>query len=156
MSAPAANPIDKAGHETALAKARRAREAWQRARTVIRDLRARETVPATWKRIQSDDFGGMYVDRESKGALKVIESVLPYGPDDELWYHVSFSRPNRMPTWDDVQRVRRDFIGEDRECYQVFPTRDRYVSDHTYCLHLWYAVDRPRGVLPDLRIGGTI
>ena len=135
------------------------RRAYERAKGYIAELRRHEPVPLDWKLATEDGYGRGYSERmatRNRPGLLVIESVLPYGPDNDLWYHVSFSRVGRMPTYDDIQRVRRAFVGEHRECYQIFPPRERYVSVHPYCLHLWYCIDRPDGVLPDMRIDGTV
>ena len=82
------------------------------------------------------------------GPLQVFESIKT---DDQgrRWLHVSVSRaPKRqLPSYDDLQLVRRLFVGEERECYMIFPPKDRYV-DINPVLHLWTCLDQPDGVLP--------
>jgi hypothetical protein len=79
--------------------------------------------------------------------LRVWEDVSVKG-DGKRWLHVSLSRRNqKMPTWEDMQEVKKLFIGEDRECYQVFPSKERYVNLGNV-LHLWCCLDQPDGVLP--------
>jgi hypothetical protein len=91
---------------------------------------------------------GLVWERLSGQALKVIEDI-SVQLDGKRWLHVSFSTPSKkMPTYEDVQAVRKSFIGEDRESYMVFPTQDRYVNIHSACLHLYCCMDDPRGVLP--------
>jgi len=90
---------------------------------------------------------GYFWERMIGQRLKVMEDVTVKS-DGKRWLHVSVSKPNgKMPTYEDVQEVRRLFISEDRECYQVFPTKDRYVNFHNV-LHLWSCLDQPGGVLP--------
>src|SRR2546430_1391268 len=68
-------------------------------------------------------------------------------PDGKLWLHISVSKRNKkMPQWEDLETVRKLFIG-DRECYQIFPTEERYVNLGNV-LHLWCCLSEPNGVLP--------
>jgi hypothetical protein len=46
-----------------------------------------------------------------------------------------------------MKTVKRTFIGDDREAYQVFPPIDRYVNIHPNVLHLF--CDPAGPVLPD-------
>lgn len=74
--------------------------------------------------------------------------------DGKLWMHVSMSRPDRMPTYDDMVRVKETFVGPNREAYQVFPRADEHVNEHKFCLHLWTCL--AGRVLPDFRRFGSI
>jgi hypothetical protein len=79
--------------------------------------------------------------------LTVIESVAQRS-DSRCWLHVSVAKPNKKnPTYDDIQYIRKLFIGEERESYMVFPTKDRYVNINPV-LHLFCCLDSPGGVLP--------
>lgn len=81
----------------------------------------------------------------------MIESVAPHGDDGRNWLHVSVSRPNgKMPSYEDLALIRKLFIGEDRECYMIFPTKERYVNINANVLHLYCCLDQPDGVLPHM------
>lgn len=69
--------------------------------------------------------------------------------DDKRWIHVSFSRKDRMPSYDDTCLIKRVFIGEERKAIQVFPPRSEHFNLHKYCLHLWHCLDGDG--LPDFR-----
>lgn len=102
--------------------------------------------PRGWHVIERRGDGAMW-QRLSGEALKVIESV-KVEQDGKTWLHVSISKPNgKMPSYEDVQLLRKLFISEDRECYHVFPTKDRYVNFHNV-LHLFACLSSPSGVLP--------
>ncbi len=72
--------------------------------------------------------------------FSVISSVC-IEDDGKRWLHVSFAHPKRMPTYDEIQKVRKDFIGEDKYAIMVFPEKDKYVNIHPFCLHLWHCID---------------
>lgn len=76
--------------------------------------------------------------------------------DGRLWRHVSVSRQDgRLPARVDLAAVKRSWIGDDMECYEVWPTADRYVNLHRAVLHLWACLDADHGrVLPDFTRGG--
>ncbi len=110
------------------------------------------------KRDENGIYGRFWV-RTTGEAIRVIESVYTRPDDDRTWLHVSVSKPARkMPTWDDIQTMRRCFVGEKRESYMVFPTEDRYINIHPGVLHLYCCLDQPQGVLPhfegEIVIGG--
>ena len=71
------------------------------------------------------------------------------------WEHVSVSRRDRCPTWDEMCQVKVLFWGEDACVVQYHPPRSEYVNNHPYCLHLW----RPIGVelpMPDSIMVGVV
>lgn len=72
------------------------------------------------------------------------------------WLHVSFSRKSRIPSYDDLLRVKKDFIGEDRKAVMVFPDKDHYVNLHPYCLHLYSCIDGDDGLPEFSEAFGTI
>jgi hypothetical protein len=74
--------------------------------------------------------------------------------DNRRWLHVSCSRPNRIPTWQDVRRVKDAFVGKNRKAIQVLPCEAEYVNLHPFVLHLWCCLDGDP--LPDFRKGGLI
>ena len=108
-----------------------------------------------WER--SGDEDGIYGRkwRRTYGeSISVVESTV-VKDDGKLWLHVSVAKPNpkKFPTWEDLQTARKLFVGEHRECYLIFPTKDRYVSFFDV-LHLYCCLDAPDGVLP--RMEGEI
>ena len=113
-------------------------------------------VPASWELIGRSRDGGAF----RRGGVQVLLSVEKMD-DGNLWIHVSlcgrtgFSKYN-LPTWDDIKRVKHDFVGADRWAYQVFPDEREYVNDNPYVLHLFSRFDGTRA-LPDFTRGlGTL
>lgn len=83
----------------------------------------------------------------------VLYSVSPEA-DGQAWIHVSLSRPNRMPSYEDLRITKEHLLGPGRVAYQVFPSADKHVNFHPYCLHLWSPCERDP--LPDFRTNGMI
>jgi len=92
-------------------------------------------------------------EQDKRGRMLVI-CTAAVEADGKRWMHVSFSRPNTMPSWADASRVKRVFVGADRKAIQVHPPESEYVSDHPFCLHWWSCLDGDG--LPDFRHKGTI
>jgi hypothetical protein len=65
------------------------------------------------------------------GHLHVIAS-------DELgWDHVSVSRRDRVPSWDEMCRIKRLWFDDDETVIQYHPKASEYVNNCRNCLHLW-------------------
>lgn len=119
-------------------------------------IESRPGLPSNWRFIDGDEFGRAWQCLSGTGAgLRVIETFARER-DARVWHHVSFSRAMRVPTWEDVTLVRRLFIGEEVEAYQILAPKSRWVNVHPNCLHLWSCRDAPAGVLPDFRHLGQI
>lgn len=110
--------------------------------------------PKDWH-VARRENDGIFWERLFGGKMTVIESIATEA-DGKKWLHVSVAKPNRkIPSYDEVQYIRKLFIGEDRESYMIFPPKDRYV-DINPVLHLWTCLDDPDGILPQFEgmIGG--
>lgn len=108
--------------------------------------------PRTYRVIQEAPRGEAFAVRRNDG-LQVICSV-GVEVDAKVWIHVSFSRPDRIPDYQDIADVKKDFIGEDRKAIQVFPQKSEHVNYHPYCLHLWCCLDGDG--LPDFTRGNSM
>lgn len=109
-------------------------------------------VPPSWRLIDKFPGGAAFV----RGGLKVLMSVMRYS-DMRIWVHVSVSGHTPrgrwlLPDWEDLKRVKNEFIGPDRYAYQVLPAQKDYVNDNEYVLHLFSLLDG-EPALPDFRSG---
>lgn len=93
-------------------------------------------LPWNWEVLQTYVNG--LIARSNTG-LKVLMTC-DYKADGKRWLHVSCSRLNRIPNWDDMKKMKELFIG-DKLAIQVFPPKDQYVNINQYVLHLWVPVD---------------
>lgn len=105
--------------------------------------------PTGWHIVQTR-ADGLAWERLVGEKITVIESIAEKS-DGKRWLHVSVAKPSKhkMPTYDDVQLMRKLFIGPGRESYMVFPPQSRYV-DINPVLHLFCCLDQPDGVLPQM------
>ena len=53
------------------------------------------------------------------------------------WDHVSVSLPDRCPTWEELERVKRAFFRADETAMQLHVPPSDHKNLHPYCLHLW-------------------
>lgn len=101
--------------------------------------------PKGWEILKQWRCG--WVLRHPGGLRAIIDCSMK--DDDRWWCHVSVSRAKSMPTHDDMERVKSEFIG-DRYAYSVFPPAREFVAIHHFCLHLWALIDGSEGrILPE-------
>lgn len=123
-------------------------------------------VPPSWSVLRRVESGAYF----KRGSLQVGYTVQRYGTSD-VWCHVSVcgrrgqsagpfdprhDATYYLPGFEELKRVKNDFIGPDRWAYQVFPSEKDYVNHHPCVLHL-YALMDGKPALPDFTMGlGTI
>ncbi len=85
--------------------------------------------------------------------LKHSQRVRVIASNGMGWEHVSVSRDDRCPTWEEMCQVKDLFWDEDDCVVQYHPPKSDYVNIHKNRQHLW----RPRGVdmprRPKLMVG---
>jgi hypothetical protein len=96
-----------------------------------------EFPPSGWEIIQP--WGDGYALRERGGLRLLIDCS--FKADGKAWLHVSISRKTYLPSWDDMKRVKREFIGDGNVAVMVFPAAADYVNIHPNCHHLWHCVE---------------
>lgn len=94
-------------------------------------------VLATWQRVLVHMSG-----------LRAFKTIIVRG--GKKWIHVSLSRPDCLPTYNELALVKYDLIGPKRKAIMVLPSIDQHVNVHPYCLHLFAALGADDG-LPDFR-----
>lgn len=75
--------------------------------------------------------------------LKHGQVFLAIAGDGLGWEHVSVSRQDRCPTWEEMCQVKALFWGDEDCVVQYHPPKDQYVNNHPYCLHLWRSTTQP-------------
>lgn len=69
--------------------------------------------------------------------LKHGQDVRTIASEGMGWEHVSVSRTDRCPTWEEMCQVKDLFWDKDDCVVQFHPPESAYVNNHPYCLHLW-------------------
>lgn len=77
--------------------------------------------------------------------LKHGQRVFVIAGDGLGWEHVSVSRKDRAPLWEEMCQIKAMFWDDEDCVVQFHPPRSQYVNVHNNCLHLWRPVD---GVMP--------
>lgn len=68
--------------------------------------------------------------------LRVIAS------DGDGWDHVSVSKQQRCPTWEEMETVREWFFEDDETIVQFSVPRSQHLNLHQFCLHMWRKQDQ--------------
>lgn len=70
--------------------------------------------------------------------------------DGSVWIHVSVSRKDRCPTWEEMSLAKNDLIGPDVWAIQVLPPKSLHINLHRFCLHWWSPIEWTTKDFPDL------
>lgn len=89
---------------------------------------------ATWGTPAFSPHGKFHV-RRGGVVLQIISSGT--GEGSMGWEHVSVSLPDRCPTWEEMDWVRRQFWEDDEVVMQLHVAVSDHVNVHNHCLHLW-------------------
>ena len=82
-------------------------------------------------------FGGLYC---------ILSTDSKHPETGELIDHLSVSRANRIPGYEEFRDLRYAIFPSDVVVVQIFPPPEYYVNCHPHCLHLWWFKSRHRGV----------
>ena len=91
------------------------------------------------------DEGGYF----KLGKLRIVASWAPWSG----WDHVSVSLPDRCPTWDEMERVKRAFFHPHEAAMQLHVPVSDHVNLHPYCLHIWRPHYMPIPMPPGIFVG---
>lgn len=118
-------------------------------------------LPAGWIETRRGDDGAWYA--WNRGLVVGVSAAREL--DDKRWLHVSVSRHKRgvggnrsksvMPSYEDLQMVKRIFVGANRKAFEVHAPDREHINFHPHVRHLWSCLDEDP--LPDFTRGlGTI
>lgn len=78
------------------------------------------------------------VARGPDGAVFIMDDglrvILSIGGD---WDHISVSRAHRVPTYSEMQAVKRLCFKDDEWAMELHAPVDLHINTHPYVLHLW-------------------
>lgn len=69
-----------------------------------------------------------------KGGCKILVSP----PTEETKWHLSISRKNRLPSWNEVRDAWYDLVpdADNRTAAMMLPPKMDYINIHKYCFHV--------------------
>lgn len=71
------------------------------------------------------------------GAFYFRDGLFVICSDGAGWEHVSVSRKSKLPSYEDMCRVKDMFWGEEDCVMQLMVPKSEHVNYHPYCLHMW-------------------
>lgn len=92
-----------------------------------------------------------------------FKGTVVFGANEEGWEHVSVSHFNKrkLPSWEDMQRVKEMFWKPDETVVQIHPAEEYYVHgvegiwDDSNVLHLWRPVGGDWSIMGKTYEGGS-
>lgn len=100
----------------------------------------RTELPAEFYRMWKAEFGDVAApDVFERGPVRAIVGREPVTEGDLRW-HVSVSRPDRLPLWDDLVTAAHDLRPGVVFVVGV-PPRSWWINVHKYTLHMWEVRD---------------
>lgn len=96
------------------------------------------------------DMPGYEDQDKQNGALDIREMGLRVVFSNGAgWEHLSVSRNNRTPSYEDLEWLKQQFWGPDVTVMQLHvPGRD-HINCHDHCLHLWRPIVDEKMECPD-------
>ena len=77
------------------------------------------------------------------GGCSILLAREPAGVEGEKLYHLSISRRDRHPTWDEIKTARYRLLPDDRCFGMLLPPSQYYINlpDQDHVFHLWEITD---------------
>lgn len=73
----------------------------------------------------------------NEGAFDFGNGMIAIASAGMGWEHVSVSRIERTPTWEEMAQVKSLFWDDSDLVIQIHPPKESYINNHEHCLHLW-------------------
>jgi hypothetical protein len=73
--------------------------------------------------------------------LRMIYSIATMD-DKTRWHHISFSREDKHPSWEEMKKALRflPWFDSSRPILMVLPPEKDYVNIHEHCFHWWQQI----------------
>ena len=106
-------------------------------------------VPSHWRKFSSPVTAGMASSwRHALTEMTVLRSLSKM-ENGEQWIHVSVALPKRLPSWDELSKIKNEFLGRGASAIQVLASDDTHVNIHYFCLHCWLPLQE-KSSIPNL------
>jgi hypothetical protein len=81
-----------------------------------------------------DSHGGCF---KVQSPLQKNQDLFIIASNTDGWDHVSVSMKKRIPTWTEMDYIKRLFFEPDEVVMQLHPAEDQHINIMEYCLHLF-------------------
>lgn len=103
------------------------------------------------------DCGGFYIRSPQDGAM--LHCIAARGSESSPWDHVSISREDRVPSYEEMDYLYGVFFRPGEFAVQFHVPSEEHVNHHPHCLHLWRytglkAFPRPPSIAVGLAVTG--
>lgn len=123
----------------------RALELWREVRLHV--------LPAGWRCAEERNDGCLYA--RSHGALRGVIVIVSVSEEEgQVWLHVSASKANAMPSYNDLCAIKDLFVGAERKAIEIHAPRSKHVNINPHVRHLWCRLDGD--ALPEFSVAGSI
>lgn len=92
-------------------------------------------VPIDAQEVKSPTIGRAFRWRDEFFVMISLDEMNPIS--NEAKWHLSISRKDRYPTWDEIKDARYAFLPGIKYMAQILPPENEYVNIHNNCFHLW-------------------
>ncbi len=116
----------------------------------LRELDIHRINSSMWYGDSGDGWNGAFRFNVENGVLFVIAS---HGGG---WDHVSVSREDRIPTWGEMEHIKRLFFLDTETAMQLHVPVSQHINCHPYCLHLWRPQNQEIPLPPSFMVGPTL
>ena len=127
----------------------------------MRDLRLLDVYRVTDAR--SPHHWGGWAGDETCGAFRIPSPIdgatmLAIASNAEDWDHVSVSRANRCPNWQEMERIASLFFKDTETAMQLHVPAADHLNLHPFCLHWWrpHSLEIPRPPATMVAVPGTL
>ncbi len=88
------------------------------------------------------DIGeGERMGKESRANKLVVFETIDNTPKWGNLKHVSVSRSDHYPGWDELLAIKDKHFG-DIDCMMIMPKKKDYINLHPFCFHIWQCPER--------------
>lgn len=97
--------------------------------------------------------GGVVIHIESDGIAFQVGDLRCIASNGGGWDHLSVSRPDRVPRWDEMESMRKIVFTRDEYAYQLGVPEREHINCHPHCLHWWRPQSREIPIPPKWMVG---
>lgn len=113
---------------------------------ILNDRRIRKV----YKNVDTGTFMKMKMEVHSiKGSDKALVCV----SRGLGWEHLSVSFKNKIPSWEVMQEMKEMFFEDTEDAFQYHPTKDDYINNNEYTLHIWRPLEIEIPKPPHITVG---